>query len=296
MFIALRAAVPLGIAGVWAYRIVRHLRARGAEAYLPPAARAAIYNAEHGMARAEHGIEDLPGTVGMHHKHLFVVTDEASQWPSRWEDTPGLPTALNAALKNAKEALKGRKVKLTAASPDGRVGDVPGDILVFPDGVRVRGVATNQVADVISWLTDGDTQRAGLTVQPYSRNGDAAPAQIFVCAHAARDKRCGVIGPALIEILRNELAQSGPAGERVALRACSHVGGHKYAGNMLVFSRGEGHWYGYVDARAAARIVRQHVLGGTPLIEPKLWRGMLGCTEEQQRERCSNACASCGAA
>ncbi|GKC55299.1 altered inheritance of mitochondria protein 32-like protein [Tanacetum coccineum] len=37
--------------------------------------------------------------------------------------------------------------------------------------------------------------------------------------------------------------------ENVSVTACSHVGGHKYAGNLIIYSvrdaKVSGHWYGY---------------------------------------------------
>ena len=67
----------------------------------------------------------------------------------------------------------------------------------------------------------------------------------MVCAHASRDKRCGVIGPHLVEVFKKQLklALSGSENTIVSgsgsgsVRGCSHVGGHKFAGNVLWFGR-----------------------------------------------------------
>lgn len=70
---------------------------------------------------------------------------------------------------------------------------------------------------------------------------------IFVCAHGSRDKRCGVCGPALIQKLKEEIDFRG-LGDQIFVSPCSHVGGHKYAGNLIIYSpnlEGKimGHWY-----------------------------------------------------
>lgn len=70
---------------------------------------------------------------------------------------------------------------------------------------------------------------------------------VFVCCHGSRDKRCGVCGPALITRFKEEIEGQGLDGQ-VAVSACSHVGGHKYAGNVIIFSPGAkgevtGNWY-----------------------------------------------------
>lgn len=70
---------------------------------------------------------------------------------------------------------------------------------------------------------------------------------VFVCAHGSRDMRCGVCGPALIEKFNDEIEVRGLK-DQVSVTACSHVGGHKYAGNLIIYSPGPdgkimGHWY-----------------------------------------------------
>jgi len=69
---------------------------------------------------------------------------------------------------------------------------------------------------------------------------------IFVCAHGSRDVRCGVCGPVLMDKLNEEIELRGFK-DQISVVACSHVGGHKYAGNVIVFSPGPdgkitGHW------------------------------------------------------
>lgn len=69
---------------------------------------------------------------------------------------------------------------------------------------------------------------------------------VFVCAHANRDRRCGVCGPVLIEKFEKEIEHRGLK-DQVFVKACSHIGGHKYAGNLIIFSPDSegklaGHW------------------------------------------------------
>lgn len=69
---------------------------------------------------------------------------------------------------------------------------------------------------------------------------------VFVCAHGSRDRRCGVCGPVLVGKFEEEVGLCGLRGQ-VCIKACSHLGGHKYAGNVIIFSRDikgvvHGHW------------------------------------------------------
>jgi len=296
--IPVSAVVPVGIAGVWVLRLLRSFRrlehCRDSSGVNP--IEVATKDKESGFHRTEHGIEDLPGTCSFHTVHAFVISDTpAFSWPSKWEDTPGLPAALSKALKAS--APKGggaqtakAKVKLTAASASSAAGlyDQAGDILVFPERIRVRGCRSEDASALAAWLLAGAPKDSvpSLVHEPISRRQH----QLFVCAHTQRDKRCGVIGPAIVDVLTSELVRRDLT--HVPVRMCSHIGGHKYAGNVILFAQGEGHWYGYVDARAAVRIVDEHIVGGKPLIEPKLWRGQLGLTEEAQRSRCDQ-CQGC---
>ena len=63
------------------------------------------------------------------------------------------------------------------------------------------------------------------------------------------------------------------------MRATSHVGGHKYAGNVIVYP--EGVWYGYVRPDDAGRIVREHLARGrfvTDLLRGRMEAVPLGST------------------
>ena len=67
---------------------------------------------------------------------------------------------------------------------------------------------------------------------------------IYVCTHGSRDCRCGDLGEPLYQALVKEARwrkiggamSDGEDGVRVA--RVSHVGGHKYAGNALVYKEG----------------------------------------------------------
>lgn len=69
---------------------------------------------------------------------------------------------------------------------------------------------------------------------------------IFVCCHGSRDRRCGVCGPALVSKFGEEIELRGLQ-NKVSVSPCSHIGGHKYAGNVIIFGpdvgkKIAGHW------------------------------------------------------
>lgn len=71
---------------------------------------------------------------------------------------------------------------------------------------------------------------------------------IFVCCHGSRDRRCGVCGPAIVSRLREEIEKHDLQG-KISVSPCSHIGGHKFAGNVIIFGPNtnkeiSGHWLG----------------------------------------------------
>lgn len=62
---------------------------------------------------------------------------------------------------------------------------------------------------------------------------------VFVCAHASRDARCGSCGPPLV-LAFQAVVQAKGLEKTVHVRACSHVGGHAFAGNVIIYMEREG--------------------------------------------------------
>ncbi|KAG1672296.1 hypothetical protein FOA52_004311 [Chlamydomonas sp. UWO 241] len=113
---------------------------------------------------------------------------------------------------------------------------------------------------------------AAAAAGPGGGDGGAWASLVLVCAHKLRDKRCGVAAPLIMEELRAECTKHG-LGNQVAVMGCSHVGGHKFAGNLIVYGPGGGHWYGRVKPCHAAAIVDTHIVQGRVIKE--LWRGRM---------------------
>lgn len=107
---------------------------------------------------------------------------------------------------------------------------------------------------------------------------------VLICGHGGRDMRCGIMAPVLESEFQRVLQSSGFTfassdlldGPRHAnLGLISHVGGHKYAGNVIVYIppqmtlgeaphplAGKGIWYGRVEPKHVQGIVNETILGG----------------------------------
>lgn len=110
---------------------------------------------------------------------------------------------------------------------------------------------------------------------------------ILICGHGGRDMRCGVMAPVLEAEFQRVLQArgftsagsdgpvDGPDNANIGL--ISHVGGHKYAGNVIVYIplemtvgsnaephplAGKGIWYGRVEPKHVQGIVEETIMGG----------------------------------
>ena len=200
----------------------------------------------------------LADSVKPYHRHAFACTG-ARSWPARLEDAEGLLGEMAREVHDLRHG-DGSIPKLTATDePSTGVGV---DLLVFPEAVRYRGIDRDRWRIVLEEHLLGGG-RAGIESEPLPGR------HVFVCVHAARDDRCGRCGPPLIEALEAAVEREGL--NDVEIRATSHVGGHKYAGNVIIYP--EGVWYGYVRPEDAGRLAREHLRDGQVLAE--LHRGSM---------------------
>lgn len=129
----------------------------------------------------------------------------------------------------------------------------------------------------------------------------------MICSHNSRDSRCGILGPLLHDQFRhllskgvttrlpvaNDSEQHSLKTNKVNIGMISHVGGHKWAGNVILNIpnqwqirsssatdirqgipspvAGAGIWYGRVEPRHVEGIVEETMLKGRVIQE--LFRG-----------------------
>jgi len=129
---------------------------------------------------------------------------------------------------------------------------------------------------------------------------------VLICGHGGRDKRCGVMGPILETEFRRVLQKKGFVTEmgiggnvdgqgRVNIALISHIGGHKYAGNVIIYIpprmvtlstglsplAGKGIWYGRVEPKHVEGIVCETILRGSVVADH--FRGGIGMNGEVYR-------------
>ncbi|XP_052196743.1 altered inheritance of mitochondria protein 32-like [Diospyros lotus] len=236
---------------------------------------------KYGFQRPEMYQSNLVGTVKPYSRHLFLCYKTYESWPSKVEgsESDPLPKLLSGAIKARKNDID---VKTNLTICEGREGTefLDGDVLIFPEMIKYRGLKDSDVDSFVEdVLVNGKPWTSGV-------KGMVSGSHVFVCAHASRDRRCGVCGPPLIEKFKEEIEVRGLK-DQVFVSACSHVGGHKYAGNLIIFSvnaeqKVAGHWYGYVTPHDVAELMDQHIAKGK-IIE-RLWRGQMGSFEHDDKD------------
>lgn len=234
----------------------------------------------------------LSNTVKPYVRHvLWCSTTVSTRWPPKPEEVlASIPVTrthtkqhaqiqgsieqrLAAVASKAGDHLGGRVVVTAldvSATPSPlaalhSVHGAPGDmeLIVLPEGTALHVPANLDAAAVLeSYLTspDADMPHGVQRHAIFQENTTAdATTLVLVCAHKLRDKRCGVVGPMLVDTFRyvfewhctqrtvvssccimrvtathprhrTALQEHPIEGRRVLVYGVSHTGGHKFAG------------------------------------------------------------------
>lgn len=210
----------------------------------------------------------LRNSVKFHQKHLFLCLGH-SQWPKKLDEI--------ASVAKIQEILvqTGHSLKLTVCDEASSGGDAL-DILAFPEGIRIKEQRLDSLSQVLDALGKGtvDLNKFEKLDKKY----------FFICCHGAVDERCGLRGPALaaafLTFLEQKRTQS-PAFSQIAVRKCSHIGGHQFAANVILFPQGD--WFGTVQPDHIPDLVN-YALGDNLTFQNRLgtiWRGRIGKTPDE---------------
>ncbi|KAF5479081.1 hypothetical protein F2P56_005585 [Juglans regia] len=238
-------------------------------------------DAEVGFSRPDFRTIQLAGTVEFYQRHVFLCYKNPQVWPARIEasEFDRVPRLLSAAVMARKADMK-KETRLTICEGHDGTETSNGDVLIFPDMIRYRRLTHFDVDTFVEEVLVRDGE--WLPGTPETLKGS----YVFVCSHGSRDRRCGVCGPALVSRFKEGIELHGLQ-SKVSVSPCSHIGGHEYAGNVIIFGsnlNGEvtGHWYGYVSPEDVPVLLEQHIVKGE--IVDWLWRGQMGLSEEEQKK------------
>lgn len=173
------------------------------------------------------------------------------------------------------------------------ISDEPSAIEAFVKGF-LKPTKLHSAHDVLSPTQKDVLTRDSTLETTFADVRDVDEIVVLICGHGGRDERCGIMGPllrsefeeklqekgiCLAPQTRNELSRNQDT-QYARVGLISHIGGHKYAGNVIIYVppsfkenalAGTGIWYGRVAPEHVEGIVNETILGGRVIAD--MFRG-----------------------
>ncbi|KAJ5703860.1 hypothetical protein N7493_010998 [Penicillium malachiteum] len=190
-------------------------------------------------------IRPLYGHIKEFHSHVLVATG-SSDWKEKVENEAG---SLMEALDQS--SSKRGRFMISASnlqSPDHSSSDdyeKPTTVLILPSFTFVDSVTQTDVPELINRYLDNPDEKNGVVSGMTSRPCELDYV-ILLCSHRRRDARCGITAPLIKRELERHLRPLGldrdaddtrPGGAGIFF--VSHVGGHKFSANVLIYRKKE---------------------------------------------------------
>ncbi|CAI2177189.1 14738_t:CDS:10 [Funneliformis geosporum] len=245
----------------------------------------------------------LQGTVKPFSKHVLISTGKID-WQAHIEDeheslASHLAKVINVTngsdqKKNETIDKGSKKPKILITNSNRKNGDYDplisngDDVLLFPDNIIIRHVSPKHAAEfrnqfLCNKFGRGDDDLIQKNPSPtlpvtFTVEKMLYKSVILICSHKRRDKRCGVTAPLLKDEFDKVLKNKGldvdsrvDNKDGIAVYMTSHIGGHKFAGNVIVYCEGKGIWYGRVTPCHVNLIIEKTVIEGRIIRD--LYRG-----------------------
>ncbi|KAG2125654.1 Sucraseferredoxin-like protein [Suillus clintonianus] len=189
---------------------------------------------------------ELVGTAPPHKCYIFLHTPQPpSEYPAKY----ATPVQRALLLRTAKwggsvNFAWSEDQQSVRAPPPGEEDKQEYHLTAFthPRGKLEARVSMDNIEEVGEQLrVHAELEGVSSTTFP-----DSDDVHLYICTHGARDCRCGDMGGAVAQAIRDELRKRRDADPSdpstcIKLAEVAHVGGHKYAANLLVYPHGE--WY-----------------------------------------------------
>ncbi|KAJ5111238.1 hypothetical protein N7532_001773 [Penicillium argentinense] len=221
----------------------------------------------------------LYGHIKAFNAHVLVATGQ-SDWKEKVEQEKG--SLMEAFDKPSVKSNLGRiMVSATNIKPL-EDGDNPENsdgrttVLILPSFTFVDSVSQPDVPDLVHQFINNSTDEKDGTGAVSSKAGmSTRPCEldyvILLCSHRRRDARCGITAPLIKRELERHLRPLGldrdvddsrPGGAGIFF--VSHVGGHKFSANVLVYRKRDQQmiWLARVRPEHCEGIVKYTILEG----------------------------------
>jgi hypothetical protein len=147
-------------------------------------------------------------------------------------------------------------------------------VLLLPSFTFVDGVANADVRHLVDTFIDTPQSQSEKNVSGntyLSSRPCSHDYVVLLCSHQRRDARCGITAPLIKKELERHLRGHGlyrdlddERAGGVGIYFVSHVGGHKFAANVLIYRKKEQQmiWLGRVKPEHCEGIVKYTILKG----------------------------------
>ncbi|KAF9134582.1 hypothetical protein BGW39_006522 [Mortierella sp. 14UC] len=275
------------------------------------------YNNDKGVAAVKQEEEEpIQGSAPAYKRHFVICTGVDSK---NWVKKPELADPYYNLLLTA---VRGQEVKVNWAEDGSEplLNNAPAqlptkgprhDLILFPDNVKFLGVRAEAFRDLSRFLEqhpigtlrpaaekqiqDGNTWTTELVPgsgEPVTIQLVREPSAVLVCIHGSRDCKCGERGGDMYKILRDMVQMTGLTNS-VKVYGVSHIGGHRFAPNTIMYPSGD--WHGNLselDSNDAQQILFDALANGgiaggvreraaDPIMIDK-WRGRIGMSKQEQ--------------
>jgi len=196
----------------------------------------------------------LMGSVKPYGRHLLISTGKADWVHSIDEEDGSVAQGLFRALYESKYGGRKRDgearimMSNTSFAPS-RIGSGKTEVVVMPEWKIVRNVSVDTSQQFVKRYIDASEEGKESVL-----SDEVLPfhSVVLICSHGKRDKRCGVTARYLVKAFESGLrrrdiyrsfddtrteAQGGVKGGGTVIGTLSHVGGHKFAGNVIIYRR-----------------------------------------------------------
>ncbi|KAF2742933.1 hypothetical protein M011DRAFT_411675 [Sporormia fimetaria CBS 119925] len=243
-------------------------------------------------------------TMAAYTEQLFICTGR-NDWTSRVEDEPSSAGDFVRGVKGiigrgGKAFDPFNNVMTTLSSLPASSNPATTTALLFPSFVRIPDIPhtpsafdalataylkTRHLHPAHNALSDAQKTVLKRDESLASQLPAAVPIDtvtVLICGHGSRDSRCGILGPILEKQFKETFKRKGVEAE---VGMISHIGGHKYAGNVIIYIpptlsqnelKGTGVWYGRVDPEKVEGVVDETIGKGRIIVD--LFRG--GITQD----------------
>ncbi|RAL12344.1 sucrase/ferredoxin-like domain-containing protein [Aspergillus homomorphus CBS 101889] len=217
----------------------------------------------------------LYGHIKEFHTHVLVATGK-SDWTERVENEKGsLMEAFDAFSNQSKHGrvmISASNLQSHQEDPDSTHGTT---ILLLPSFTFVDSVHKADVREVVDRFIDAPLSNQGTVLEDPASRLSPRPCQydyvVLLCSHRRRDARCGITAPLIKKELERHLRPLGlyrdatderPGG--VGIFLVSHVGGHKFSANVLVYRKEQEQmiWLARIRPEHCEGIVKYTLLQG----------------------------------